>query len=435
MFQYAPDQEKKDDTEVIQVDGKDDQEVPAGEKAKRPEPPKIDGYTFKDWGDAEENLDNVQDDIVAVAEYTKEVKIIPKAPKDPAAPDKDLEPFGEAITYEPGKDITKELPDPPEKEGWKPTGKWNPDPKSIKDPEEDVDIVPEYEKAEEDSEDGPAITFKIYDPNDDKKEIATIGEPITKFDPGKFEYPKAIDYEDKIPEGYEVDQENEWKPPASELDKKGYIDNEKGVVKKAVEVRLQLKAAKASNDISKHDFVVKVVDTKDSESPDDKRNDIDVASIHVVCIPPEKTSQEELQKAEKEDFKVPSDWYKFETKDLQAYVAKLSEDKEKNADKIAHINKVIEENEAAFKKIENISEIEDKHKPYKFQKWQYGDTKCKDTKSFIEELTKNGKPTEEQAIIKPVFNNDMQAKHTELDFYILPMKGLKDKDKKSSDNK
>ena len=135
----------------------------------------------------------MQDDIVAVAEYTKEVKIVPKAPKDPSAPDKDLEPFGDAITYEPGKDITKELPEPPKKEGWKPTGKWNPDPKSIKDPEEDVDIVPEYEKADEktDAESSDKnFVIKVIDTKDSEDpDDSRNDEELAQFQvvDGKFE--------------------------------------------------------------------------------------------------------------------------------------------------------------------------------------------------------------------------------------------------------
>ena len=121
----------------------------------------------------------MQDDIVAVAEYTKEVKIIPKAPKDPAAPDKDLEPFGDPIEFTTPEDLEKKLPDPPEKEGWKPTGKWNPDPKEIKDPKEDTDIVPEYEKAEEaGSEEAKTFKVKIILPDPEDPENTKSQEEL-----------------------------------------------------------------------------------------------------------------------------------------------------------------------------------------------------------------------------------------------------------------
>jgi len=154
MFQYTPDPEKPKDTEIIQVNGKDEQKVAAGEKAERPDVENLKefkdlkdkGYKFKDWGENEKNLDNVQDSIVADAKLQKIIMVNPKAPKDPEKPDKDLEPIGDPFEYDPSKPLEKELPEPPEKDGWKPTGEWNPDPKSIKDPKENINIVPKYEK-------------------------------------------------------------------------------------------------------------------------------------------------------------------------------------------------------------------------------------------------------------------------------------------------
>ena len=72
QFNYAPDQEKPNATEVIKVDGEEQQDVKAGEAAKMPEEmPEIEGYKFKDWGDNTEKLKNVEEDIIAVAVYEK----------------------------------------------------------------------------------------------------------------------------------------------------------------------------------------------------------------------------------------------------------------------------------------------------------------------------------------------------------------------------
>lgn len=71
MFQYAPDPEKPDDIKPIEVDGKEKQEIAAGEKAVVPEAPKIDGYEFKEWDADGADFDNVDKDIMAVAKYEK----------------------------------------------------------------------------------------------------------------------------------------------------------------------------------------------------------------------------------------------------------------------------------------------------------------------------------------------------------------------------
>ena len=162
MFQYAPDQEKPNNTEIIKVDDKEEQTVKAGDAAKKPDNiPEIEGYEFKDWGEDTEKLENVEEDIVAIAQYEKTIKINPKAPKDPEKPNDDLELIGDPIKYDPKKSLEEQLPDPPEKEGWELDG-WDPDPKSVKDPKEDIDIVAKYKKVgEEESENSQVSTYWI----------------------------------------------------------------------------------------------------------------------------------------------------------------------------------------------------------------------------------------------------------------------------------
>lgn len=319
MFQYAPDQEKPNDTEIIQIDGEDEQKVKAGEAAKRPEEmPEIEGYTFIDFGEDEEALNNVQDDIVAVANYKKTIKIIPKAPKDPKEPDKDLEPIGEPIIYDPEKNLEEELPEPPEKDGWEPTGKWNPDPKTIKDPEEDIDIIPEYKEA--DKEDNKNNTEKT--------------------------------------------------------------------------------------------FIIKII-LPDPEDPDNPKKYDNLASIYVVkglYKPNDLTVAEKNGTIKSEDITFVSE------KNGEETTKKLSD--------------IINDNKSSFANIDNINDIQkranekagNQDNTYKFKEWD------KD----IEQVAKDGPDNDgNEVIIKPVFSNDANVNHTDIDFYIIPMKGLKNKESKT----
>lgn len=59
---------------IIQVNGNDSQVVPKGNKAIRPNEkdiPNIEEYEFINWGDAEDKLDSVQENIMAIAQYKK----------------------------------------------------------------------------------------------------------------------------------------------------------------------------------------------------------------------------------------------------------------------------------------------------------------------------------------------------------------------------
>ena len=96
-----------------------------------------------------------------IAEYDPIIKIKPQAPKDPEKPTEQLEPIGDPFTYDPNKSLEEQLPDPPEKEGWESDG-WDPDPKTVKDPKEDIDIVAKYKKVrEEESENSQVSTYWI----------------------------------------------------------------------------------------------------------------------------------------------------------------------------------------------------------------------------------------------------------------------------------
>jgi hypothetical protein len=82
-FQYPPDPENKDKVEEVPGDDAT-QKVKAGEAAKAPKPPEIEGWKFKKW---DSDFSNVTDDMVVLAEYQKPGQYIFKAPKDPEKPD------------------------------------------------------------------------------------------------------------------------------------------------------------------------------------------------------------------------------------------------------------------------------------------------------------------------------------------------------------
>ena len=148
VFQYPPDPSKEDDVEEVPGD-LGTQKIKAGESAKEPDPPEIDGWKFKKWSD---DTSNVTDDMIVLAEYQKPTRFIFKAPKDPEKPEDDLQPIGDPIEAEDGK--APEPPTPPEFDDYE-FDKWNPDPTTLKDPEGDKEIVATYKKKEpEDNGDG-----------------------------------------------------------------------------------------------------------------------------------------------------------------------------------------------------------------------------------------------------------------------------------------
>lgn len=204
MFQYAPDQEKPDSTEVVKIDGEESVTVKYGEKVEPPEAPKIDGYKFEEWDTDGISLDNVTDNIVAVAKYKKTPKIVFKAPKDPEKPD-DLEQLGDPIEFEEGKEITP--PDPPDfKDDGYEFEKWDPDPKTLKDPEGDQDIVAIYKKNK------PNAKFIFKVPKDPEKpdDLQQLGDPV-EYEEGKEIKPPA---EPPTFDGYEFDK---WEPDPKDI--------------------------------------------------------------------------------------------------------------------------------------------------------------------------------------------------------------------------
>ena len=201
VFQYPPDPEKEDNVEEIEGD-LGTQKIKAGESAKAPEPPEIDGWKFKEWSD---DFSNVTDDMTVIAKYQKPIKFIFKVPKDPEKPD-DLEQLGDPIEFEEGKEITP--PDPPDfKDDGYEFEKWDPDPKELKDPEGDQEIVAKYKKNK------PEGKFIFKAPKDPEKpdDLQQLGDPI-EFEEGKeVTPPDPPDFKDS---GYEFEK---WDPDPKEL--------------------------------------------------------------------------------------------------------------------------------------------------------------------------------------------------------------------------
>jgi hypothetical protein len=122
----------------------------------------------------------------------------------------------------------------------------------------------------------------------------------------------------------------------------------------------------------------------------------------------------DLEKA-KNDGIISDDDIEFEGENKKGDIVKKS------------IDDIINNNKQEFEKIDNIDGIQKQanekaknaEESYKFTGWE----------PTIEDLVKNG-PADGKttAIMKPTFSNDIKAKHTDSDFYIIPMKGLKSKD-------
>lgn len=252
IFQYPPDPSKED--EIEEVPGElGTQKIKAGESAKEPDPPEIEGWKFKKWSD---DTNNVTDDMMVLAEYQKPARFIFKAPEDPEKPE-DTKPIGDPVEAEEGK--SPEPPEPPKFDNYE-FDKWDPDPKTVKDPEGDQDIVAIYKK-KDDNGDGDSkstshtlyvlpdyagildddgtvkITFKApaldeEDPNKtDIEQLQRLGDPVEVakgtplvFDKGAGKF-KQGDNEISVPQlpdlskaGYEFDK---WDPDPS----KGFTED------------------------------------------------------------------------------------------------------------------------------------------------------------------------------------------------------------------
>lgn len=178
--------------------------VEEGKSAKAPTQPdhEKEGWKFKGWS---ADFSKVTQPMNIIAEYDQIIKINPKAPKDPEKPE-DLEPIGDPIEYDPEKSLEEQLPDPPD---FKDKGfefkKWNPDPTTIKDPKEDIDITAEYAKTIKISPKAPK------NPEKPTEQLEPIGEPFT-YDPSKSLEEQLPDPPEK--DGWEPDG---WNPDPSEV--------------------------------------------------------------------------------------------------------------------------------------------------------------------------------------------------------------------------
>ena len=77
MFMVLKDPtDPKSEEIIVKVNDLETQEVEKGKHAIKPaikDIPKVDGYDFVDWGEAEKKLENVTEDIIAVGQYRKHI--------------------------------------------------------------------------------------------------------------------------------------------------------------------------------------------------------------------------------------------------------------------------------------------------------------------------------------------------------------------------
>lgn len=260
----------------------DTQWIEKGKSASAPSEPQHDGYKFKEWS---EPFDKVEGPITTVALFDKIIKIIPQAPKDPDKPE-DVEKIGDPIEYDPTKKLEEQLPEAPEKDGWKSDG-WDPDPSTIENPKDDIEITAKYKKdsvpAEftlnivnpdpEDPENPKSYTdvakIKVIDGKYKTEDLKAAAKEASDDNKSKFEEAakqnedafKNVDNIAKMAEKNKPYKFEGWDPTIEDAVKNGPKDGEDEVLVKA----------KYNNDIkAKHTdidfYIVPMKGLKDKES-------------------------------------------------------------------------------------------------------------------------------------------------------------------------
>lgn len=228
-------------------------------------------------------------------------------------------------------------------------------------------------------------------------------EPVNDYDELEKSWPKDDDIKRQLPEGKDF---GGWKP-APEIVKK--ISNGEQTPDPDDLTDDNVLAIRPI--FTQNSFKIKVVST-DPEDPDNTKTQEEIATINIVDG-------------------------KYKVGDLQAAAKQRLADGAK--EKGEELSRAAKENQAAFKNVDNIQAINDKHRPYELLGWttdkNNDPTKPEFKKSTIEdviaEVTERGIDDDEEVVLKTVWKNDIKAKHTNLDFYIVPMRGLKRKSEKS----
>ena len=364
-----------------------------------PKPPAKEGYDFEKWDPDPDEMSKSGQTFAKYVESKAKARFIFKAPKDPSKPDDDLIDVAEPIEYEDGKDITP--PDAPEYKGYE-FEKWMPDPKTVKDPEGDVEIIATYKEAADGKETGKTqdVYYVIPDENgilnptqysivfvttdadkpDDRSQWKEFGETQTIDDPKSIKYPKD---EPNAVDGHKFIG---WSPSEEEFKKNSidkYYSNENFTREdKDGNKQIVIKAI-----YEKDQFKIRIVNP-DPEDPENTKTQKDVATITVIQVDGKK-------------------YYKAE--DLRK-LAKETQSKEE-ADKY---NKIADDNEQAFKSVDNLKGYD--NKPYQLLKKEPWNPP-------LEQAVENP-DSKDEVVVKAQYENAVKTKHTELDFYIVPMKGL-----------
>lgn len=499
-FQYAPNQEEADKLEPIEVDGKEEQKIKKGEEAKAPEPPEIEHYEFDKWSseDFKNVNDNLEitaeykkipmitpkapkdpekpEDVVNIGDPFEYDKEKPLKEQLPAPPDVDgWEPDGwdpdpEELEKDGIKDdlditakykkvikkkiqywvvpdengLLKGIPlvfvaidtaDPENKKKWKKIEDYDefksidevkyPDLSKVDidgktatswDPQ-NADLEEKYNNQDQeyifDFEGksyfaikaifGPKIVFAEVDYSSDPPII----EPLEEFDP----YDNVKDAKAHYPTDVEASNGKKitnWTPSPKNLEevyKKALTDED--VRKKHIfqDPKTKTEMFAIGGETLPESLKLKFTDV-DPEDPDNTGSREEIGTISIVDG-------------------------KYKAAELKEYAkSETNKAKKKNFEDAA------KNNEEVFKKVQNISGFEQKHKPYKFLGWTpeiESDNKEEKPLMTIEEIIAkcSNVDTDEPVVVTAVYSNDIKAHRTELDFYIVPMPGLKIKDKLS----
>lgn len=524
---------KFEDGEPVEISEIDTQWVEKGKSATAPaDPDHTDyGWKFIGWNT---KFDNITEPTNVTAEYQNLIKIQPKVPKDPKNPE-DTENLGEPFEYNPEKPLIEQLPELPEKEGYKPDG-WDPDPtdfdpNSVDNPKDPVIITGKYKQNEEETPKSQYVYYVIADENglleDHKLPIKFFNiDSKNPQDRDKWEPIGDDEYTDiekvKYPDLSSIKDSNDkeassWSIPQKELknsysklqEDPKYVYTDKSTNKKYLAITpiyldtyhitfINTDPDKPEDQSLWTEFEAAKVDVNGNETvniPFDKIKDGSVkypkqkvkstnkdkpwAGNDDVALGWSPTLQE-LASMTEEDLKKLQDQSEelsfktsdnkpsiiikpifkgnsfnikiintdpedpdntksqkdictikvidglFKVDDLKAR-AKTITDKDTSANYL----QAAKSNEEAFKAVDNIAAMDDKSKPYKLLGWTT-DKNSSDKPSFekveiqdvVNQVLSSGEQPDEDITLKPVWSNSIKAKHTDIDYYIIPMKGL-----------
>lgn len=394
--------EQKEDKEIAKIKKED------GKKIELPDPPKHAGWEFKGWDPNPEDMKESGQTFTTYEEQTNaeddDVEITYMDIDDPSKQD-DESAYKELKKIIKNPDGSIESPTPSAKDGYE-FEKWQPDPDDMSKSGQTFAIYKAKDAEAEPESNTQVVYYVVPDENgllndatysivfvtadaekfDDKTQWKQIEEPQQIANANDIKYPAKTP---TAPDGYVftswVPSEVDFKKHGIQtyfLDDKYLMQDDKGNTQIAIR-------AKFEKDAAHQTFEINIVNP-DPEDPDNTKTWKDVATITVVADNGKK-------------------YYKAE--DLKE-LAKKTQSKEL-ADKY---NDIAAKNQEAFKQVDNLKGYD--NKPYSLLKNEPWNPPLADA---VEAGPKNG---EDKVIVKAQYENALKTKHTELDFYIVPMKGL-----------